>query len=65
MRLIRAEQFFEKYFDEGSRPSAGTRARWLQTKVVPSKKVGGQWFVNEHEWLAEGNALVEMVLEGR
>ncbi len=61
---MKADRFFLRYFEEGSRPSAGTRARWLQTKVVPSKKVGGQWFVDVHAWLADGNALVEMVLAG-
>ncbi len=64
MRLTRAELFFERHFDPDSRPSERTRIRWLQQKVVPSKKVGGQWFVDEEKWLADGDPLVERVLAG-
>lgn len=65
MRLVTADQFFERYFDEASRPSEATRRRWLQGRKIPAKKVGGTWFVDEHAWLADGDPLVEMVLEGR
>ncbi len=65
MRLIKADQFFERYFDPESMPSESTRARWLANGTVPARKLGGQWFVDEHAWLAGEDPLVERVLAGQ
>lgn len=63
MKLLTASAWAEKYFAEGSRPAEITLARWLRKKVIPSKKVGGTWYVDEHEWLAGGDELVRKVLD--
>jgi len=63
MRLITAQIWLERYFEEGSRPADLTLQRWLRSGKVPGKKVGGSWYVDEHAWLAEGDDLVERVLK--
>jgi hypothetical protein len=63
MLLMTPQQWVEKYFDKGSRPSEVTLRRWLSEGKVPGRKVGGTWYVDEHAWLADGNELVLRVLE--
>lgn len=65
MRLLTAPAWVEKYFDEGSRPSEVTLARWLRGGKIPGRKVGGIWYVDEHAWLAGGDDLVQRVLDAR
>lgn len=62
MKLMLAQQWAEKYFDEGSRPSEQLLGRWCREERIPSKKVAGQWYVDEHAWLAGGDDLVAQVL---
>lgn len=61
--LLSAHAWVEKYFAPESRPAEITVQRWLRNGVVPGKKVGGTWFVDEHAWLADGDDLVQRVLE--
>jgi len=63
MRLITAQIWLERYFEEGSRPADLTLQRWLRSGKISGKKVGGSWYVDEHAWLAEGDDLVERVLK--
>jgi hypothetical protein len=63
MHLMTPQQWAEKYFDEGSRPSEVTLRRWLNEGKVPGRKVGGTWYVDEHAWIANGNELVQRVLD--
>jgi len=63
MKLLTADKWLHKYFDDTSRPSAATLQRWLRDGKIPGKKVGGTWFIDEHEWLADGDLLVERVLK--
>lgn len=63
MRLMRVEEWAEKYFTPESRPSEITLQRWLRKGTLPGRKVGGSWFVDEHAWLAGGDDLVKRVLE--
>jgi hypothetical protein len=37
--------------------------RWLTDGKLPSRKIGGSWFVDEHARLADGSELVLRVLE--
>lgn len=53
----------EKYFAEESRPAEITVLRWLREGKIPGRKVGGTWYVDEHTWLADGDALVQQVLD--
>ena len=62
MRYMTPTAWAEKYFTEDSRPPEATLRRWMQNGAVPSKKIGGSWFVDEHAWLADGDVLVEHVL---
>ena len=61
--LMTPQLWLEKYFDADSRPSEITLQRWLRAGKVPGKKVGGTWYIDEHEWLADGDDLVQRVLE--
>lgn len=63
MLLITANLWVQKYFDEDSRPAEITLMRWLRQGKIPARKVGGSWFVDEHEWLAQGDDLVQKVLD--
>lgn len=63
MRLMTPQAWLEKYFDEASRPSEVTLARWLRAGKVPARKVGGTWYINEHAWLAGDDELVRRVLD--
>lgn len=49
-------------FRGGSRPSMQQMQRWLRDGKLPGRKVGGTWFIDEHEWLADGDDLVLRVL---
>ncbi len=61
--LMTPQLWLEKYFDADSRPSEITLQRWLRAGKIPGKKVGGTWYIDEHEWLADGDDLVQRVLE--
>lgn len=63
MKLMAASEWTAKYFSEGSRPAEITVMRWLRDGTIPGRKVGGRWFVDEHAWLADGDPLVQQVLE--
>lgn len=63
MKLMTAQLWALKYFTEDSRPAEVTLLRWLRQGKIPGRKVGGSWFVDEHEWLANGDELVLRVLE--
>jgi hypothetical protein len=63
VKLLTAHAWLEKYFEEGSRPAEITLHRWLRQAKIPGRKVGGTWYVDEHAWLAEGDDLVQRVLE--
>lgn len=53
----------DKYFVDGSRPSDVTLGRWVRQGVLPGRKIGGTWYVDENVWLADGDDLVERVLK--
>lgn len=63
MNLLTTDAWLERYFDPSSRPSVATLQRWLRDGKIPGKKVGGTWFIDEHEWLADGDDLVSRVLK--
>ncbi len=62
MKLMLAQKWAEKYFDEGSRPDPKLLGRWCRENRIPCLKVAGQWYVDEHAWLAGGDDLVASVL---
>jgi hypothetical protein len=55
--------WLEKYFAAESRPAEITLQRWLRQGKVPGRKVGGNWYVDEHAWLAGDDELVRRVLD--
>jgi hypothetical protein len=63
MKLLSAHAWAEKYFAPESRPAEITVMRWLRSGKVPARKVGGNWYIDEHAWLADGDELVLRVLE--
>jgi len=62
MRLMTPSAWVRKYFAEDSHPAEGTVRKWLREGHLPARKIGGSWFVDEHEWLADGDELVLRVL---
>ena len=62
MKLMLVHKWAEKYFDEDSRPDAQLIGRWCRNGKIPATKVVGQWYVDEHAWLAGGDDLVASVL---
>lgn len=62
MRLMTPERWLDRYFEEGSRPSMQVLQRLLREGKLPGRKVGGAWYIDEHEWLANGDDLVLRVL---
>lgn len=63
MKLLGPKAWAEKYFAEETRPAEITVMRWLRDGKIPGRKVGGKWFVDEHAWLADGDDLVQRVLD--
>jgi hypothetical protein len=63
VRLIPLEAWLARHFGE-PRPAMVTARRWARIGKIPARKVGGDWFVDEVKWLADGNRLVERVLAG-
>jgi hypothetical protein len=63
MKLLTTDRWLDVYFEADSRPSVATLQRWLRDGKIPGKKVGGTWFIDEHEWLADGDDLVGRVLK--
>jgi len=56
------ERWLDRYFEEGSRPCMQVLQQLLHERKLPGGKVGGAWFIDEHEWLANGADLVLSVL---
>lgn len=63
MKLVTIPIFLERHFDPACAPSEFTVRRLLRESKLPGRKVGGEWYVDEHLWLADGDPLVERVLE--
>ena len=63
MMLLTPNAWADKFFVHESRPAEITILRLLRDGKLPGRKVGGKWFVDEHAWLAEGDPLVQRVLE--
>jgi hypothetical protein len=63
VKLLKAAAWSDKYFGDESRPAEITVLRWLRDGRIPGRKVGGTWYVDEHAWLADGDPLVQQVLE--
>lgn len=64
MKLVSPQVWAERHFDEECRPAEITIRRLLRDGKLPGRKVGGQWFVDEHAWLAGDDELVLRVLGG-
>jgi hypothetical protein len=64
MKLMTTTEWASKYFTANSRPAESTLARWMRQGRIPSRKVGGTRYVDEHAWLADKDELVQRVLDG-
>lgn len=63
MKLMPIPQWQAKHFAEGAAPDEMTVRRWLRNGKLPGRKVGGKWYIDEAEWLADGDELVRRVLD--
>lgn len=64
MKLITITAWLGKHFAEEGAPEEVTVRRWLRDGVLQGRKIGGMWFIDEDAWLADGDELVQRVLEG-
>lgn len=62
MLLMTIQAWSKKYFVQGEAPSELTVRRWIQREILPGKKIGGTWYIDEHSWLANGDELILRVL---
>lgn len=62
--LTTVDNWRTRYFSRQSRPPRQTVLRWLREGKLPARKVGGRWYIDEAAWLANGDPLVESVLQG-
>lgn len=65
MRLISIPKWRERHFEADSAPDDVTVRRLLRDGKLPGRKVGGMWYIDEADWLADGDDLVQRVLAGR
>lgn len=63
MKLMGIPQWQAKHFAEDSSPDEVSIRRWLRNGKLPGRKVGGTWFIDEAAWLADGDDLVQRVLD--
>ena len=42
MKMVRAKEFIEEYFDESSRPTMKTVREWVRLKHVPGQMIGSK-----------------------
>ncbi len=62
MKLTSIPNWKDRHFTEGTAPSDMQIHRWLRDGRLPGRKVGGTWYIDENGWLADGDDLVERVL---
>lgn len=65
MKLLTPTDFCRKHFGPDSQPPETTLRKWMRDGVLPARKIGGRWYIDEHAFLADGDELVARVLEAR
>lgn len=55
-------EFSRRHFSEGSRPSLSTLRRWIERGLLPGRRFGTQYYVDYSLYRAQGDELVEKVL---
>jgi len=63
MKLMPISTWQAKHFADGGAPDEVTVRRLLRQGKLPGRKVGGVWYIDEAEWLADGDELVRRVLD--
>lgn len=63
MKLLTPDEFCAKYFSPGSKPAPSTLRKWLRGSVLPARKIGGTWFIDDDKFVANGDSLVERALK--
>lgn len=62
MSLITLQQYISRTFSPGSEPHQHTVRRWINRKIIPGKRFGTRYYVDEIAVAANGNPIVEKVL---
>lgn len=63
MQLMRATQFTELMFCEGSRPSLTSVRKWIEEGALPGRRIGRQYFVDYPAFIAGGDDLLARILD--
>jgi hypothetical protein len=53
MRLIRATAWIKSTFEEGSRPSKDTVAKWIKKGEVPGRLLGGAAYIDADQFVQD------------
>ena len=46
MRLMRIEEFSQRYFDETCRPALRKVLYWCEQGMLPARRIGKPWYVD-------------------
>lgn len=65
MQLLTPADFCHKHFGPDSQPPETTLRKWLRDGVLPARKIGGRWYIDELAFLAGDDELVERVLKAQ
>lgn len=61
MRKMSIDEYLEREFTEGSRPTRRTVVNWIKTGVIEGVELGGKFWVYEPE-ITDADSLVQKVL---
>lgn len=64
MKLIRIDEFAERYFDESCRPDPRTVRYWCENGHLPARRIGKPWYVDvdKFEQTHDAPALIKKLL---
>ena len=53
MRLVRATAWIKATFEEGSRPSKDTVAKWIRSGEIPGRLLGGSAYIDADQFVQD------------
>ena len=65
MPLLSIATFRDRYFEKDSQPCENTVRNWIANDVIPGRKIGHRYFVDEDRFMANGNPHLAKILSTR